>query len=99
MDRKDTMSDPRYGFAGELNEAWKEAMPYKEDLFILTDADETLDLIPPTRMSEILPPVTCGQELADGTRCDRPSLHAGDCGDTNGTGCFCPSPGFADCMH
>ena len=25
-----------------------------------------------------LPPITCGLELADGSICDRPSLHAGD---------------------
>ena len=24
-----------------------------------------------------LPPITCGQELADGRRCERPSLHYG----------------------
>ncbi len=25
-----------------------------------------------------LPPIICGMELADGGRCDRPSLHGGD---------------------
>ena len=80
MDRKDTMSDPKYGFAGELA--------------------EMLDtIIPPTRMSEQLPPVTCGQELADGNRCDRPTLHAGDHGDTNGTGCFCQINGVTCRYH
>ncbi len=29
-------------------------------------------------LCECLPPITCGMELADGTLCERPSLHEGD---------------------
>ena len=48
-------------------------MPYKEDLFILTDADEIATVDPAAE----LPPITCGQMMIGGP-CDRVSLHEGD---------------------